>query len=98
MVTINPADDFFKKVIEAREPIRCDNNISDTESEALSYSLKILANAGSYGLFVEVKRKEFGTDRKTGKPAHGKIRVYSGERQFQQMSPVARSKALGTAL
>lgn len=89
MVTINPADDFFKKVIEAREQVRCDNNISDTESEALSYFLKILANAGSYGLFVEVNPKEFGTDRKTGKPAHGKIRVYSGERQFQQMSPVA---------
>jgi hypothetical protein len=90
MVAIDPrSDDFFKKVIEAREKTRSDSHVSEKESEALGYFLKILANAGSYGLFVEVNPKDFGTDRKTGGPARGKIKVFSGERQFEQTTPVA---------
>ncbi len=58
------------------------------EREALGYFLKILANAGSYGLFVEVNPERVGTDKKTGKPARARLRVFSGETVFEQTSPV----------
>lgn len=35
--------------------------------------LKILANAGSYGLFIEVNPERVGADKKTGKPARAKL-------------------------
>jgi hypothetical protein len=58
---------------------------------ATSYFLKILANAGSYGLFVEVNPEKVGTDPKTGKPARAKLQVFSGERTFEQTSPVVEN-------
>jgi hypothetical protein len=56
MVEIDPAkDDFYKKVIEQRISHKKTN-------KALADFLKVLANSGSYGLFVEVntetKKKE----------------------------------------
>jgi len=56
MVEINPsAEDFYRKVIEQRVPHK-------TKDKALADFLKVLANSGSYGLFVEVnierKKKE----------------------------------------
>jgi len=56
MVEINPAqEDFYRKVIEQRVPHKKTN-------KALADFLKVLANSGSYGLFVEVnterKKKE----------------------------------------
>jgi hypothetical protein len=56
MVEIDPAkDDFYRKVIEQRVSHRSNN-------KALADFLKVLANSGSYGLFVEVntetKKKE----------------------------------------
>jgi hypothetical protein len=56
MVEIKPAqDDFYRKVIEQRVPHKKTN-------KALADFLKVLANSGSYGLFVEVnierKKKE----------------------------------------
>jgi hypothetical protein len=90
MVSIDPvSEDFFQRVVEAREQTRSDNSLPDREAAALSHFLKILANAGSYGLFVEVNPDEFGVDRKTGKPARRKIRVFSGETEFEQTSPIA---------
>ena len=47
MVDIDPnKDDFFRHVIEQREHYK--------SNRVLKGSLKVLANAGSYGLFVEV--------------------------------------------
>lgn len=55
MVEVNPEDDFYRTVIEQRISHKGGN-------KALSYFLKVLANSGSYGLFVEVntetKKKE----------------------------------------
>src|SRR6266852_850462 len=56
MVEIKPAqEDFYRKVIEQRVPHKKTN-------KALADFLKVLANSGSYGLFVEVnterKKKE----------------------------------------
>jgi hypothetical protein len=73
MVTINPkTDDFFRHVIEQRKLHK--------SNESLSHFLKILANAGSYGLFVEL------TPEKPKKPTN--IKVFSGQESFPQLSDV----------
>jgi len=82
LVDIDPRiDDFFKKVIEERARIKRAN-----EHDPLAYFLKILANAGSYGLFVEVNPEKLGNNPKTGKPARAKVRVYAGEDTFEPTS------------
>jgi hypothetical protein len=89
MVEIDPrTDDFFKAVIEARARVKADRQLSDTERDSLQYFLKILANSGSYGLFVELNPEKVGKDPKTGKPGRAKVQVYSGEQQFPTTSPV----------
>jgi hypothetical protein len=73
MVRIDPkTDDFFRHVIEQRKLHK--------SNESLGHFLKILANAGSYGLFVEL------TPEKSKKPAN--IKVFSGEESFPQVSDV----------
>jgi hypothetical protein len=77
MVMINPkTDDFFRHVIEQRKRHK--------SSESLGHFLKILANAGSYGLFVEL------TPEKPKKPAN--IKVFSGQQSFPQMSSVLENQ------
>jgi hypothetical protein len=89
MVEIDPkTDDFFKVVIEARERVRKDKRLTAAEREALQYFLKILANSGSYGLFVEINPERVGADEKTGAPARAKMQVFSGEHQFETTSTV----------
>jgi len=89
MVEVDPrTDDFFKAVIEARARVMEDRNMSEPERESLQYFLKILANSGSYGLFVELNPERAGSDPKTGAPARAKLRVFSGERQFETTSTV----------
>jgi len=83
MVEVDPkTDDFFKKVIESRARIKADQSIPKSERKALSYFLKILANAGSYGLFVEVNPE------RVGKGTREKVQVFSGENQFETTSPI----------
>jgi len=67
MVEINPAkDDFYKTVIEQR--------ISHKKtSKALADFLKVLANSGSYGLFVEVNTETKKKETKVG--------YFSGEKK-----------------
>ncbi len=64
--SINPArDDFFRKVIEERK--------GKKKSDPLYYFLKILANAGCYGIYAEVNRQQMGkNDAK-------QVEVFSGE-------------------
>jgi hypothetical protein len=63
---INPAhDNFFRAVIENRQKL--------DPADPLNYFLKILANAGGYGIYAELNRKQFG--KNSPKPIH----VYSGE-------------------
>ena len=58
-------DDFFRKVIEERK--------KKDKSDPLYYFLKILANAGCYGLYAEVNQFQFG------KNAAKTIGIFSGE-------------------
>ncbi len=65
MVAIDPeSDDFFCHVIEQK-------TVHKPKNKDLSHFLKILANSGSYGLFVQVNQDQ------TTKPEH--VKVFSGE-------------------
>ena len=65
MVPVRPVkDDFFRHVIEQK-------NIHKPKDKSLSHFLKILANAGSYGLFVEINQE------KLDKPVN--VEIFSGE-------------------
>jgi hypothetical protein len=82
---INPrTDDFFKVLIESRERIKQDTSLSGDEREALGYFLKILANSGSYGLFIETTPKLVREREKT--------KVFSGESFFSTTSPIVEEK------
>jgi hypothetical protein len=72
MVQINAkTDSFFKHVIEQRAA-----NESNPE---LHYWLKILANSGSYGLFVELNPNE---------STSAKLKVFCGEQSFETTSDI----------
>ncbi len=58
-------DDFFRKVVEERK--------GKNKTDPLYYFLKILANAGCYGIYAEVNKFQFG------KNAAKKIGIFSGE-------------------
>jgi hypothetical protein len=62
---------FFKHVVEQRA--------AHESNPALHYWLKILANSGSYGLFVELNPNESNAT---------KLKVYSGEECFETTSDV----------
>ncbi len=64
-VPIDPAtDDFFCKVIEERKRAKRDSSLSEMERGRLDKALKVIANAGSYGIFGELNRKEAGGSKK----------------------------------
>jgi hypothetical protein len=72
MVAIDPQrDDFFRHVVEQRE--------AHKSNETLAGFLKVLANSGSYGSFVEI------TPEKLSRP--GEIKVFSGDDSFALQSP-----------
>jgi hypothetical protein len=58
-------DDFFRKVIEERK--------RKSKGDPLQYFLKILANAGCYGIYAEVNRQQ------TGKNDLKEVHIFSGE-------------------
>lgn len=67
MVEINPTtNDFYRKVIEQRVSHKSQN-------KALADFLKVLANSGSYGLFVEVNNET--------KSKETKVSYFSGEKK-----------------
>lgn len=64
--SIDPyTDDFFRKVIEERK--------GKPKTDPLYYFLKILANAGCYGIYAEVNKLQ------VGKNEAKKIGIFSGE-------------------
>jgi len=64
--SIDPSrDDFFRKVIEERK--------GKEKSDPLYYFLKILANAGCYGIYAEVNRHQ------TGKNDPKQVGIFSGD-------------------
>lgn len=78
-ISIDPRKaDFFKAVIEAKEVAK------HKKKESLAYSLKILASATSYGLFVEVN---------PSRTNHGKkIEVFCGDEQFPCSAEIVEAK------
>jgi hypothetical protein len=73
--SINPArDDFFRKVIEERK--------GKKKSDPMYYFLKILANAGCYGLYAEVNRHQ------TGKNDAKQVGIFSGEANILERATV----------
>lgn len=64
--SIDPyTDDFFRKVIQERK--------AKQKSDPLYYFLKILANAGCYGIYAEVNKLQVGKNKAK------KIGIFSGE-------------------
>jgi hypothetical protein len=63
------ATDFFKVVIEERKRLASRTDISQTEKDRLNKSLKVLANATSYGIYAEMIRQE--SDEEISITCHG---------------------------
>ena len=73
-VSIDPSkEDFFTRVIEYRK--------QNKKDDRLQYFLKILANSTSYGTYLELNPV------KVDQVNLPKIKVYSGERIFEQNAP-----------
>lgn len=73
--SINPVrDDFFRKVIEERK--------GKKKSDPLYYFLKILANAGCYGIYAEVNRHQ------TGKNDAKQVGIFSGEATMTERATI----------
>jgi hypothetical protein len=70
-------DDFFRKVIEERK--------GKEKSDPLYYFLKILANAGCYGIYAEVNRHQTGKND----PKH--IGIFSGDESRTERTCVIES-------
>lgn len=95
MVEIDPrTDDFFKAVIESRARVKSDRSLPESDRDALRYLLKILANAGSYGLFVEVNPENLARKEEAVAPPRARLRVFSGENVFEQTSTVVENQGV----
>jgi hypothetical protein len=76
--SIDPArDDFFRKVIEERK--------GKKKSDPLYYFLKILANAGCYGIYAEVNRHQ------VGKNDAKQVGIFSGEASITERATIMES-------
>jgi len=83
-VEVDPRrSDFFRTVIEARQRIKRDRELSSEERERSQLFLKILANAGSYGVFVEMNRKQAPGDELIPLAVHGR----EGRFEFKTRAP-----------
>src|SRR5256886_5155250 len=69
-VYIDPEkQDFFKATVEERQRLCSRSDLSDLEKKRLEKSLKVLANATSYGIYAEMNRQE--ADAKEKVTCHG---------------------------
>jgi hypothetical protein len=69
-VGVNPlTQDLFRTVIEQRKSFPKRKDLSKADMDRLDKSLKVLANATSYGIFAEMNRQE--TERRTKIWCHG---------------------------
>jgi hypothetical protein len=58
-VEVNPKDqDLFRTLIEQRKSLNERKELSEKDVDRLDKSLKVLANATSYGIFAEMNRQE----------------------------------------
>ncbi|MBB5156604.1 hypothetical protein [Saccharopolyspora phatthalungensis] len=64
-VPVDPVDDdFFRTVVEQRQAVK-------DSDPTLAAFLKVLANAGSYGIFAQMDRQELATGQRTHVTVHG---------------------------
>lgn len=71
-VTVDPASgDFFRTVIEERKRVKRRDDLSSEEKARLDKFLKVLANSGSYGVFVESNPKELASGESVGVTVYG---------------------------
>ena len=82
--SIDPShNDFFRKVIEERK--------GKEKSDPLYYVLKILANAGCYGIYAEVNRHQ------TGKNDPKQVGIFSGEESRIERTCIVEPPVPGTS-
>ena len=78
VVSVDPRkDNIFKAVIEERQRIKRDDQLAESERDQIQLALKIFANAGSYGVFVEMNRKDLPVKEK------GKVSLYGRDGGFE---------------
>lgn len=69
-VHVDPVkEDFFKTVIEQRRKVKSRSDLKGDEKARLDRSLKVLANATSYGIYAEMNREE--SDQPTSVTCYG---------------------------
>src|SRR6185437_2805990 len=69
-IEIDPRNqDFFKVVIEERKRLPAHTDLSSMEKQRLDKTLKVLANAASYGIYAEMNRQE--SDKEVKMKCHG---------------------------
>jgi hypothetical protein len=83
-IPIDPLhSDFFRELPERRTEIRNRGDLSAAEQGRLREFIKVLANAGSYGIFAEVQSRDVRKDR----PAH--LAVHGNSIRFDVQAPFA---------
>jgi hypothetical protein len=76
-IPVDPTrENLYCRVIEERQRVRKDEDLSPEERESTQRFLKTFANAGSYGVNVEMNRKETRRDKRES------LRVYGLGRPF----------------
>jgi hypothetical protein len=72
-IPVNPfKDDFFKLLIEERERFKKHEDVTAEEKERINMTLKLLANSTSYGITIELNRKN--------KKKNNRVNVYSNDK------------------
>lgn len=73
-VTVDPTvDDFIRFVVEQRQRTLRDDTLPVTEAARLSAFLKVVANAGSYGIHCELNRKTLPKKQHARVQVHGRF-------------------------
>lgn len=61
-IEIEPGSDFFREVVQARQKVKADVSLPESERDARSRGLKVLANATAYGIYAQMIRQVLGAD------------------------------------
>jgi len=71
-VAIDPTEgDFFQTVIEERKGLKRRTDLDETDRARLDKFLKVLANSGSYGIFVEMNPQDLPTGESVAIAVYG---------------------------
>jgi hypothetical protein len=72
-VQLDPAaEDPFRSMVEERQRIRRRTDLPEEEKKRLSMALKIVANAGSYGIWSEFNRDDLPKGKRARVVVHGR--------------------------